>query len=49
VLVTSTGDGFSQRRDLDVTRWQADTTLDPHGTFFYARGLGRDTVWSATH
>lgn len=49
MMITSAGGGFSRWRDLDITRWRADTTLDPDGTFFYVKDLDRDTVWSATH
>ncbi|MDP3936717.1 MAG: glucoamylase family protein, partial [Deltaproteobacteria bacterium] len=49
VMVTSTGGGFSRWRDMDITRWRADTTLDPYGMFFYIRDLDRDTLWSATY
>jgi len=49
VMITSAGGGFSRWRDLDITRWRADTTLDLHGTFYYVKDLDRDTVWSATY
>lgn len=49
VMVTSAGGGFSRWRDLDVTRWRADTTLDSHGLFCYVKDLDRGMVWSATH
>ncbi|MDO8689858.1 MAG: glucoamylase family protein [Dehalococcoidia bacterium] len=49
VMVTSSGGGFSRWRDMDITRWRADTTLDSYGMFFYVKDLDRDTVWSATY
>ncbi|MEW6183019.1 MAG: glucoamylase family protein [Bacillota bacterium] len=49
VMVTSAGGGFSRWRDVDVTRWRADTTLDSYGSFTYIRDLDRGTVWSATY
>ncbi|MBI4493013.1 MAG: DUF3131 domain-containing protein, partial [Chloroflexi bacterium] len=49
VMVTSAGGGFSRWRDLDVTRWRADTTLDSHGVFCYLKDLDRGVVWSATY
>ena len=32
VLITSAGGGYSQWRDVALTRWQADTTLDQWGS-----------------
>ena len=49
VMVTSTGGGFSRWRDMEITRWRADTTLDSHGTFIYVKDMDNDTAWSATH
>ncbi len=49
VMVTSSGGGFSRWRDMDVTRWRSDTTLDSYGSFVYIKDLDRDTVWSATY
>ncbi|MHB8992453.1 MAG: GH36-type glycosyl hydrolase domain-containing protein, partial [Chloroflexota bacterium] len=48
-MVTSAGGGFSRWRDLDVTRWRADTTLDSHGLFCYVKDQDRGMVWSATY
>jgi len=49
VMVTAAGGGFSRWRDMDITRWRADTTLDAYGTFLYIKDLDRDAVWSVTH
>ncbi|TAK33170.1 MAG: DUF3131 domain-containing protein [Chloroflexota bacterium] len=49
VMVTSAGGGFSRWRDVDVTRWRADTTLDSYGMFAYIKDLERGTFWSATY
>jgi cyclic beta-1,2-glucan synthetase len=49
VMVTSTGGGFSRWRDVDITRWRADTTLDSYGTFTYIKDKETNTTWSATH
>ncbi|MDP2136914.1 MAG: glucoamylase family protein, partial [Candidatus Didemnitutus sp.] len=48
VAITHTGGGYSQWRDLAVTRWREDATRDCWGTFVYLRELARDDVWSAT-
>ena len=49
VMITSTGGGFSRWRGLDVTRWQADTTLDLAGSYVYVRDLDSGEVWSTTY
>lgn len=49
VLVTNAGGGQTRWRDLDVTRWRADTTRDAWGSFIYLRDLDEGTVWSTTY
>ncbi len=49
VVVTSAGGGYSRWRDLAVTRWREDPTLDPWGTFVYLRDLATSEFWSAAH
>ncbi|HEU5318837.1 MAG TPA: glucoamylase family protein, partial [Chloroflexota bacterium] len=49
LVVTSAGGGYSRWRDLDVTRWSADTTRDDTGSFIYVRDLEDGTTWSAAH
>src|SRR6476659_5844020 len=46
VMITDAGAGFSTWRDLDVTRWREDTTLDCWGQFFYVRDLADNSAWS---
>ena len=48
VVITSAGGGFSQWRDLALTRWQADTTLDGWGTWIYLQDRESNALWSAT-
>jgi cyclic beta-1,2-glucan synthetase len=59
VLLTASGAGTSTYRDLAITRWREDATLDRGGTFCYIRlltesdgesdlALPRPRVWSAT-
>lgn len=48
VMLTNSGGGYSKWRDIMVTRWRSDTTLDSFGTFFYVRDLTRGKNWSAT-
>ena len=37
VLITSAGGGYSHWREVDLTRWRADTTLDDRGTWVYVQ------------
>ena len=46
VMITDAGAGFSTWRDLDVTRWREDATLDCWGQFFYVRDLADNSAWS---
>jgi cyclic beta-1,2-glucan synthetase len=48
VLITNGGGGYSQWRDLALTRWRSDTTLDNWGCWLYVQDLDRDLLWSAT-
>ncbi len=49
IMVTSGGGGYSRFRDLDVTRWRSDGTLDNTGQFCYLRDVERGWTWSAAH
>ena len=47
VMLTPTGAGFSRWRDLAVTRWRADPTVDALGSFIYLRDVLTGEGWSA--
>jgi cyclic beta-1,2-glucan synthetase len=47
VMMTAAGSGYSQWRDVGVTRWREDPTRDNHGSFIYLRDTGDGRVWSA--
>lgn len=49
VMVTSAGGGYSRWRDIDLSRWHADTTLDSWGSFCYVQDTEKGTVWSTAH
>ena len=49
VMVTNAGSGFSTCRGMAVTRWRADATADPHGTFLYIRDVESGGTWCAGH
>ena len=47
VMVTAAGAGYSQWRDVGVTRWREDPTCDDQGTFVYLRDVADGRIWSA--
>ncbi len=47
VMVTPTGAGYSRWRDLDVTRWRGDMTVDDLGAFIFLHDPQRRELWSA--
>ncbi len=49
VMVTNAGGGYSERRDIAITRWREDLTRDPCGTFIYLRDRDSLQYWSAAY
>ena len=49
VMATHAGGGYSQWRDLSVTRWREDVTTDSWGTFIYLRDRDSDSFWSSAY
>jgi cyclic beta-1,2-glucan synthetase len=47
LLITGAGAGFSRWKDVDLTRWRADTTLDNWGTWLYVQDMENGRLWSA--
>jgi cyclic beta-1,2-glucan synthetase len=47
VMLTAAGSGFSQWRQLAVTRWREDATCDPWGSYIFLRDVHEGRVWSA--
>lgn len=47
LMITGAGAGFSRWRDVDLTRWRADTTLDNWGTWLYVQDMESGRLWSA--
>jgi cyclic beta-1,2-glucan synthetase len=47
VMLTPTGAGFSRWRDIAVTRWRDDATVDALGSFIYLRDAVSDERWSS--
>ena len=48
VIITNAGGGYSHWKDIAVTRWREDSTLDNWGTFCYIRDAENGNYWSAT-
>ena len=49
VMITNSGGGYSQWKDLAVTRWREDTTRDNWGSFCYIRDAESGKFWSTTY
>ncbi|HSD96723.1 MAG TPA: glucoamylase family protein, partial [Sulfuricaulis sp.] len=49
VMVTNAGGGYSQWKNLAVTRWREDATCDNWGSFCYLRDLASGEFWSTAH
>lgn len=49
VMVTNSGAGYSNWKDIAVTRWREDTTCDNWGMFCYIRDLDNGLYWSSTY
>ena len=47
VMVTAAGSGYSRWRDIALTRWREDPTLDAWGCYVFLRDRGSGKVWSA--
>ena len=47
VMVTNAGGGYSHWKNLAVTRWREDASLDDWGSHIYLRDLQDRRVWSA--
>ncbi len=49
VMVTNAGGGYSQWKNLAVTRWHEDATRDNRGAFCYLRDVTSGEFWSTAH
>lgn len=49
VMATNSGGGYSRWKDLAVTRWREDATLDGWGTFCYLRDTATGSLWSSAY
>lgn len=48
VLITNAGSGYSMWREVALTRWHADTTLDDWGMWIYVQDCESGALWSAS-
>ncbi len=48
-MITNSGGGYSQWKDLALTRWREDPTCDNWGSFCFLRDVTSGDVWSSTH
>src|SRR5450432_3423964 len=46
-MITNSGSGYSRWKDIAVTRWREDATIDNTGVFCYIRDLDNESSWSA--
>lgn len=49
VMITNSGGGYSHWKDLSVTRWREDSTLDNYGIFCYIKDTESGRFWSNTY
>jgi cyclic beta-1,2-glucan synthetase len=47
VLITNAGSGYSSWRNVALSRWRPDTTLDGWGTWIYVQDCDNGALWSA--
>lgn len=49
VVLTDRGTGFSKNKEIQITRWREDSSLDQYGMFFFIRNVETDDVWSCAY
>jgi cyclic beta-1,2-glucan synthetase len=49
LMITNAGGGYSQWSGHELTRWRADRTQDPWGTFCYIHEVDSGRLWSNTY
>ncbi len=49
VVITGTGAGYSNWREVELTRWRTDSTLDNWGTWIYVQDRDSGALWSAAY
>jgi cellobiose phosphorylase len=49
VIITNAGGGYSNWKNIEVTRWREDSTCDNRGSFCYIRDAETGDFWSTTY
>ena len=49
VVLTSAGGGYSRWKELSLTRWRPDSTLDSWGSWVYVQDRSMGDLWSAAY
>ena len=49
VVLTDRGTGYSKTKEIVVTRWREDSTLDPYGMFYFVRNTQTGDIWSCAY
>ncbi len=49
VMITAAGSGYSRWRNIALTRWREDPTLDAWGSYIFLRDVGTGRIWSSAH
>jgi cellobiose phosphorylase len=49
LMISNSGGGYSRWRDIDITRWRADTTRDAWGSYCYVKDCRSGATWSASY
>jgi len=49
VMITHSGGGYSSWKNLIITRWREDATLDNWGSFCFVRDIASGEIWSTTY
>jgi cellobiose phosphorylase len=48
-MISNSGSGYSRWKDIAVTRWREDATIDNTGIFCYVRDLDNESTWSSAY
>ncbi len=49
VMLTNSGGGYSQWKNLELTRWRSDQTCDSQGSFCYIHEADSGRLWSSSY
>ena len=45
-MTTNAGGGYTRWKDMDITRWRADSTRDDYGSFLFLKDIESGEIWS---